>query len=145
MRVMQITDRVTFPFGLDTQSGRILQMSAHTSDMEGKPPLQGRPGDELVVDGGRLAARQVALNLLATLRHAAGDLNAVRRILNLIGLGASAKGVVRQPDAVTAASEIFVELCGDAGVHARFAIGVAQLPFGELVEIELVIEPEEVK
>lgn len=135
----------TFPFTLYTRSDRILYVSGHIPDIEGEPPLRGRLGDEFDVDEGRQAARRVAVNLLATLRRATGDLNEVRKILKLVGFVASAKGFVRQSDVINAASEIFVELWGQDGVHARSAIGVAQLPLGAPVEIELVVELEEAK
>lgn len=131
------------PFALYTVSGRILYTSGHIPDLDGAPPLRGRLGKELDTNAGRIAARRVALNLLATLHHAVGDLNGIRRILKLTGFVASADGFVDQPDVINAASEIFVELWGYAGVHARSAIGVAQLPLGVPVEIELIVELEE--
>lgn len=135
----------TLPFTHYTQTDRILYVSGHIPDMEGQPPMRGRLGDQFDVDQGRIAARLVALNLLATLRHATGDLDNVGKILKLVGYVASANGFVQQPDVINAASEIFVELWGEAGVHARSAIGVAQLPLGVPVEIELVVELEESK
>jgi len=130
------------PFARYSRCGRILYVSGHIPDVEGEPTVRGRLGDAIDVDEGRLAARRVALNLLATLCHAVGDLNRIRRILKLVGFVASAEDFVRQPEVINAASEIFVELWGDTGIHARSAIGVAQLPLGVPVEIELVAELE---
>jgi len=131
------------PFTLYTISERILYVSGHIPDVDGELPIRGRLGEEIDSDAGRVAARRVALNLLATLLHAAGDLNNIRRILKLTGFVASADGFVDQPDVINAASEVFVDLWGEAGIHARSAIGVAQLPLGVPVEIELVVELED--
>ena len=122
--------------------GQILHLSGHIPDSPGQPELRGRLGAELSVEDGRAAARRVALNLLSTLTHAAGDLDGVARIVKLVGFVASEDTFVDQPAVINAASEIFVALWGRNGLHARSAVGVAQLPFGVPVEIELIVELE---
>ncbi len=128
------------PFALYAKSGRTVYVSGHIPDNDQEPALRGRLGSEFDVDSGRVAARRVALNLLSTLKHAAGDLDNVHRIVKLTGFVASAEGFVDQSEVVNAASEIFIELWGDSGIHARSAVGVAQLPLGVPVEIELIAE-----
>ena len=131
------------PFVHFTRVDRTLYVSGHIPDIPGEPQIRGRLGKELDVEEGRLAATKVTLNLLATLDHAAGGLDRVRRILKLIGFVASAEDFVDQPLVVNASSEIFEQLWGESGLHARSAIGVAQLPFGVPVEIELIVELED--
>lgn len=128
------------PFQLFTRSGNTLYLSGHIPDTPGMEPIRGRLGDEVDIDTGREAARRVALNLLATLKHASGGLDAVARILKLTGFVASAPDFTQQPEVVNAASEMFVAAWGPEGLHARSAIGVAQLPLGVPVEIELIAE-----
>jgi enamine deaminase RidA (YjgF/YER057c/UK114 family) len=131
------------PFVHFTRADRTIYVSGHIPDTTGEPQIRGRLGKELGVEEGRLAAVKVTLNLLATLEHAAGGLDRVRRILKLVGFVASAEDFVDQPSVINAASEIFEQLWGEFGLHARSAIGVAQLPFGVPVEIELVAELED--
>ena len=97
----------------------------------------GRLG-ELSVDEGRQAARIAALNLLATIETELGLENVVR-VLKITGFVASADGFVEQPEVVNAASELLVDILGDAGRHARSAIGVAWLPGNAAVEIEAIV------
>lgn len=130
-------------FGHFSRCDGTLYVSGHIPDIPGEPQIRGRLGKELNIEEGRLAATKVTLNLLATLDHAAGGLDGIRRILKLVGFVASAEDFVDQPQVINAASEIFFRLWGEAGLHARSAIGVAQLPFGVPVEIELVAELEE--
>lgn len=131
------------PFCHFSRTDRTLYVSGHIPDIPGEPQIRGRLGAELNVEEGRLAATRVTLNLLATLDHAAGGLDGIRRILKLVGYVASAEDFVDQPEVINAASEIFHQLWGEAGLHARSAIGVAQLPFGVPVEIELIAELED--
>ena len=118
--------------------GDVVYLSGHIPDIAGEPPLRGRLGAELNVDQGREAAVRVARNLLATLAYAAGGLDHTTRIVKLLGFVASDPSFTDQPSVIDAASEIFVALWGDG--HARSAVGVAQLPLGVPVEIELIAE-----
>lgn len=130
------------PFALYTRSGSLIYLSGHIPDMEDKVEIRGRLGEEIDLETGREAARRVALNLLSTLQHATGALDRVGQIIKLTGFVACAPSFTRQPDVINAASEVFCGLWGEAGTHARSAIGVAQLPLGVPVEIELIAELE---
>ena len=99
----------------------------------------GRLGEKVNVTEGKSCARACILNGLAVLEEASGDLDRVERIVKLVGYVASATDFQQQPKVIDAASNLLVEIFGDAGTHARSAVGVAQLPRGAPVEIELVV------
>jgi enamine deaminase RidA (YjgF/YER057c/UK114 family) len=99
----------------------------------------GKLGRELDVQQGRQAARLCALHALASLQAALGDLDRVSRVLKVTGFVASAEGFVQQPAVIDGASELLNEIFGEHGRHARSAIGVAELPRGAAVEVELVV------
>jgi enamine deaminase RidA (YjgF/YER057c/UK114 family) len=97
----------------------------------------GRLGADYDVEQGQLAAHEVALNVLSQLRAACGgDLDRVARVVKLNGFVASTPDFVLQPRVIDAASKLMIEAFGDAGKHARSAVGVAALPFGVAVEID---------
>jgi enamine deaminase RidA (YjgF/YER057c/UK114 family) len=100
--------------------------------------VTGKLGAEVDLERGREAARLCILQALACLRQHLGSLDRVERILKLTGFVASAPGFVQQPKVIDAASELLGEVFGEAGRHARSAIGVAELPRGASVEIELI-------
>lgn len=97
----------------------------------------GRLGDDVDVEAGADAARWCALNALSVLRDALGDLDRIERVLTVLGFVASAPGFVEQPPVVDGASRLLHEVFGDAGRHSRSAVGVAALPRGGAVEIEV--------
>ena len=99
----------------------------------------GRLGEKVNVTEGKSCARACILNGLAVLEEASGDLDRVERIVKLVGYVASATDFQQQPKVIDAASNLLVEIFGDAGAHARSAVGVTQLPRGAPVEIELVV------
>jgi len=99
---------------------------------------RGKLGAELKVEDGRAAARLCLLNGLSVLRAAIGSLDRVQRIVKVVGFVASAPGFVEQPAVVDGASTLIAEIFGEAGRHARSAVGVAELPRGVPVEIEFV-------
>ena len=121
------------------RSGNLLFSSGHIAKIEGRP-WAGKLGATLTTEQGRNAARAVAIDLMGTLQAAVGDLNRIRRIVKLMVLVNSAPTFTEQHLVANGASELFVEIFGDAGMHARSAFGVAQVPFGSCVEIELVAE-----
>lgn len=125
-----------------TQSGNTLYVSGHIARRDGKP-WAGRLGDDLTTQDGSSAARAVAIDLLGTLHAATGDLNRVTRINKLVVLVNSASTFTEQHLVANGASELFVEIFGAPGKHARAAFGVAQIPFGSCVEIELIAEVEQ--
>lgn len=121
------------------RSGDLVFISGHIAKRDGKPWV-GKLGSELTTAEGARAARAVAVDLLATLASAVGDLDQVRRIVKLMVLVNSAPGFCEQHLVANGASELFQEVFGTRGAHARSAFGVAQVPFGSCVEIELIAE-----
>lgn len=100
-------------------------------------PIAGRLGDGMGVAEGQAAARACGLALLAQLRAACGgDLGRVRQVVKLTGYVAAATGFADHPAVVNGASDLMVEVFGEAGRHARAAVGCASLPFGAAVEVE---------
>ena len=123
------------------RSGKLLFVSGHIAKIDGKPWV-GQLGRELSTEQGKDAARRVAIDLLGTLHGALGDLEKVRRILKLLVLVNSDPSFTEQHLVANGASELLVEIFGEEGKHARAAFGVAQIPFGSCVEIDLVAEVE---
>lgn len=123
------------------RSGNLLFLSGHIARRDGKPWV-GKLGDGLDTDTGRQAARAVAIDLMATLQAAVGDLSKVRRIVKVMSLVNSAPGYTEQHLVTNGCSELLGEVFGDRGAHARSAFGVAQIPLGACVEIELIAEVE---
>jgi enamine deaminase RidA (YjgF/YER057c/UK114 family) len=114
-------------------------LSGHIAKRDGQP-WTGQLGAQLSTDDGRRAARGVALDLLGTLQAAVGDLDRVRRIVKLTVLVNSTPTFTEQHLVANGASELLQEVFGPRGPHARAAFGVAQVPFGACVEIDLVAE-----
>ncbi len=100
----------------------------------------GKLGENLTTEQGKTAARGIAIELLATLQAALGDLNKITRIVKLLVLVNSAPNFTQQHLVANGASELLMEVFGEKGPHARSAFGVAQIPLGACVEIELVAE-----
>lgn len=121
------------------RSGNLLFLSEHIAKNHGKPWV-GRLGGNLTTEQGKNAARGVAIDLIATLHAAVGDLNQIKRIVKLMVLVNSTPAFTEQHLVANGASELFGEVFGDVGKHVRSAFGVAQIPFGSSVEIELVVE-----
>jgi len=121
------------------RSGNLLFLSGHIAKRDGVPWV-GQLGRDIDTATGREAARAVAIDLLGTLHAAAGGLDRVARIVKVLGLVNSAPDFTEHHLVVNGCSELLAQVFGDAGVHARSAFGVAQIPFGACVEIELVAE-----
>lgn len=124
--------------------GSLLFVSGHGPlRPDGKPSAQGKLGRELSVEQGYQVAREVGLNLLATIRTTVGSLDRVKRIVKVLGMVASAEGFGEQPKVINGFSDLMVEVFGpEIGKHARSAVGLAELPMGIPVEIEMVVEVE---
>jgi len=125
------------------RTGRIVYASGQTPTIDGVLQVRGKLGDGVSVEEGRGAARLAALNCLAEVRGLLGSLDDVSRVVRLTGYVASAPGFGEQPAVMNGASQLIEEVFGEAGRHARSAIGVAELPFGAPVEVELIIEVRE--
>jgi len=120
--------------------GNLIFASGQTPTVAGQLMMRGKLGRDLSVEQWQEAARVALLNILAAVRSSAGTLDAIKRIVKLNGWVASAEGFVSQPQVVNGASLLLEEIFGDAGKHARAAIGVAELPSGAPVELELIVE-----
>ncbi|MES2024118.1 MAG: RidA family protein [Pseudomonadota bacterium] len=122
------------------QSGNTVFLSGHIAKKDGKPWV-GQLGKNMTTDEAKLAARGVAIDLIATLQAACGgDLNRVKRIVKVMSLVNSTGDYTEQHLVTNGASDLFGEVFGAQGVHARSAFGVAQIPLGACVEIELIAE-----
>jgi enamine deaminase RidA (YjgF/YER057c/UK114 family) len=138
---IQLPD-VTSPVGAflpHIRTGNLIFLSGHIAQKNGKP-WTGQLGAQLTTADGKLAARSIAIDLLGTLRSAVGDLEKVTRIVKLMVLVNSAPTFTEQHLVANGASELFGEIFGPAGISVRSAFGVAQVPFGSCVEIDLVAE-----
>ena len=121
------------------RTGNLVFVSGHIAKRDGKAWV-GQLGKNMSTDEGRHAARAIAVDLLGTLHAAVGDLNKVKRIVKLMSLVNSSGDYTEQHLVTNGASELFGSVFGDAGQHARSAFGVAQIPMGACVEIELIAE-----
>jgi enamine deaminase RidA (YjgF/YER057c/UK114 family) len=104
--------------------------------------LKGKLGKDLTVDQGYQAARQAGLNQLTNIKAALGSLDRVKRIVKVLGMVNSAEGFGDQPKVINGFSDLMVDVFGDAGKHARSAVGMAGLPGNQPVEVELIVEVE---
>jgi enamine deaminase RidA (YjgF/YER057c/UK114 family) len=120
--------------------GNLLFLAGHGPQKDGALSHIGKVGRELTVQQGQEAARLVGLNLLASMREALGSLDRVKRIVKVLGMVNSAPGFTDQPKVINGFSDLMVEVFGEAGRHARSAVGLAELPFGISVEIEMIVE-----
>jgi enamine deaminase RidA (YjgF/YER057c/UK114 family) len=122
------------------RSGKLVFISGHIARKDGKPVV-GQLGTNMATEDGKAAARGVAIDLLGTLQAAAGDLANVKRIVKVLSLVNSAPTYTEHHLVTNGASELLVQVLGpEVGAHARSAFGVAQLPMGACVEIELIAE-----
>jgi enamine deaminase RidA (YjgF/YER057c/UK114 family) len=120
-------------------SGNLLFVSGHIAKNKGKPWV-GKLGQDLSTEDGKSAARAVVMDLLGTLNAALGDLERVARIVKVTVLVNSAPSFTEQHLVANGASELLESVFGERGRHSRAAFGVAQVPFGACVEIDLVAE-----
>ena len=122
------------------QTGNLVFISGHIAKQDGKPWV-GQLGTNMDTETGKQAAETVAIDLLGTLQAACdGDLNRIKRIVKVVSLVNSSPNFTEHHLVTNGCSELLVHILGDAGAHARSAFGVAQLPMGACVEIELVAE-----
>lgn len=122
-------------------TGNLAYLSGHLPMLDDGTMLVGQVGVDRSLEQGSAAARQVGLNMLASLRECLGSLDRVRRVVKLLGMVNSPSGFTQHPAVVNGCSELFREVFGqDLGVGARSAFGVAGLPAGAMVEIEGIFE-----
>jgi len=122
------------------RTGSYVYTSGQLPVVDGKLQATGKVGDAVSPDDAARLARVCALNALAAAAEAAGGLGSVRRIVKVLGFVASAPGFTGQAQVVNGASELLIEVLGDAGRHARSAVGMAVLPLDAPVEVELIAE-----
>ena len=122
------------------RAGQFIYPAGQIPTVDGKLLAVGKVGGEVSVTDAAGLARTCALNALAAAAAAAGGLAAIRRIVKVTGFVASAPGFNGQPQVINGASELFIEVFGEEGKHARSAIGVAELPLNAPVEVELIAE-----
>ena len=124
------------------RTGSLVFCSGQGPSVEGVLKYVGKVGDTLTQEDGYQAARICALNCLAEVRSVIGSLNKIRRIVSLRGFVNSAPDFFDQPKVVNGASQLMLDVFGEAGRHARAALGTSNLPFNIAVELEMVVEVE---
>lgn len=121
------------------QTGNLVFLSGHIAKKDGKAWV-GQLGKNIGTEEGKAAARAIAIDLMGTLHAAVGDLNRVTRIVKLMSLVNSTPDFTEQHLVTNGASELIAQVFGEKGAHARSAFGVAQIPLGACVEIEMIVE-----
>lgn len=121
------------------QVGDLLFISGMVPSRDGRVVFRGKVGREISKEQAYEAAKLALLNALATIRRAASSLDRVQRIVRMTGYVASDEGFTEQPFVINGASDLLVALFGEIGRHARVAVGVAELPMGVAVELELIV------
>jgi len=122
--------------------GNLIYISGQDCRINGKLKYEGKVGKNVSEEEAYEAARVTAVNLLAILKNAIGNLDKVVKIVNLHGFVNSADGFVRQPMVINGASDLLLEVFGEKGKHSRCALSANELPFNTPVEIEMIVEVE---
>ncbi|GAM20598.1 hypothetical protein SAMD00019534_037730 [Acytostelium subglobosum LB1] len=132
-------------FVMSAQTGNLVFVSGHIAKRQDGSVWIGKLGDGINTDEGKRAARAIAIDLITTLHsHTGGDLSKVKRIVKVMGLVNSTPVFNEQHLVINGCSELLGQVFGDAGKHARSAFGVAQIPMGACVEIEMIVEVQPV-
>lgn len=121
-------------------SGNLVFTAGQLPFVDGVLPATGKLGTEVSADDAKVYARTAALNGLAAVASVIGSLDRITRIVKVVGFVASDPAFTGQPGVINGASEVLGEIFGDAGKHARSAVGVAVLPLNSPVEVELIVE-----
>jgi len=122
------------------RAGDLLFLSGVLPSRDGQLILTGKLGQGITIEQGMEAAKVAALNALAIVRSEVGSLDKVKRIVKMVGHIASAPGFTDQPQVLNGASDLLVQIFGEAGKHARVAVGAAELPRQSPLEIELIVQ-----
>jgi enamine deaminase RidA (YjgF/YER057c/UK114 family) len=122
------------------RTGNLMMLSGHAPIRADGSVIFGRLGETLDVDAGYGAARVAAIGALATLRHELGSLDRVVRIVRMYGVVNATPEFLQHTQVINGASDLLVEVFGEAGKHARLAVGVSSLPFNIALEVELTVE-----
>ena len=129
-------DAAFVPF---VRTGNLVYLSGRLAKKDGKP-WSGKMGEQITTLEGKQAARGIAIELLATLQSALGDLDKIKRIVRLLVMVNSTPNFTEPHVVANGASELFLEIFGERGAHTRSTFGSAQIPFGACVEIDLIAE-----
>ncbi|MCL2815416.1 MAG: RidA family protein [Oscillospiraceae bacterium] len=121
-------------------AGNMAYVSGQGPLVEGKPVCTGKVGRDVTAEQAQAAARLIAINTLALLHEYVGDLNKIKSVVKVLGFVASAEGFNEQPAVINAFSQVFVDVFGENGRHARSAVGTNELPMDISVEIESLFE-----
>ncbi len=124
------------------RTGNLLYLAGKGPGLPGKPLPVGKLGRDFSIDQGYGFARDTGLSILATLKEALGDLDRVKRIVKVLGMVNATSEYGSQPEVINGCSDLFVEVFGERGRHARSAVGMGSLPRGIPVEIEVIVEVE---
>lgn len=122
------------------RTGNLLFLSGHGPQKDGKMAGIGKVGRDLTVEEGAACARLVGLNLLASARDALGSLDRIKRVVKVLGMVNAVEEFGDHPRVMNGCSDLMVEVFGEAGRHARSAVGMGSLPMGIAVEIEMILE-----
>ena len=125
------------------RTGNLVFLSAAGPRVPDQPMVVGKVGQDLTAEQAQEAARTTALNLLANLKAVIGDLDKVSHIVKVFGMVNCTPEFVDHPKVINGCSDLLVEVFGEKGRHARAAVGVASVPFGSPVSIDMVVEVEE--
>lgn len=123
--------------------GNLLYTSGQDCRRDGELLYEGKLGKDLSVEEGYNAAKETAINCLAVLKQELGSLDRIKQIVKVLGFVNSTDSFIEQPAVINGASELFVEVFGEKGKHARSAISSNSLPFNIPVEIEMIVEIED--
>ena len=124
------------------RAGNLLFVSGHGPRRQGESYITGKVGRDLTTEQAYEVAKIVMLNCLASVKREIGDLDRVKRIVKLLGMVNCTEDFTEQPKVINGASDLLVTLYGEAGRHARSAVGMQQLPMSIPVEIEMIVEVE---
>ena len=124
-------------------AGSLAFVSGEKASVEGTMAYTGKVGGDLTIEEGYQAARICGINCLAALRSTLGSLDDVKRVVKVVGYVNSAPGFNQQPKVVNGASELFLEVFGEGGQHARVAVGVNELPDDSPVEVSMIVKLRE--
>ena len=124
------------------RTGNLLYLAGKGPGLPGQPMPSGKVGRDFTVEEAYKHARQTGLNLIAVMKTELGDLDRVKRIVKVLGMVNALPEFGHQPEVINGCSDLFVEVFGDRGKHARSAVGLGSLPRGIPVEIEVIVEVE---
>src|SRR6478609_3413730 len=124
------------------RTGNLLYLAGKGPGLAGQPMPSGKVGRDFTIEQGYEYARQTGLSLIAVMKAELGDLDKVTRIVKVLGMVNATPEFGHQPEVINGCSDLFVEVFGDRGKHARSAVGLGSLPRGIPVEIEVIVEVE---